>query len=150
MAHSFVKILVHVVFSTHNREPSIDTEFSDRLHQYLGGIIRALGGHAFAINGMPDHVHVLMTLPADKSIADVMRTVKANSSRWVSETIPRASGFSWQTGYSAFGVSQSAFDRVSQYIANQAEHHAKKSFQDEYRELLTLHGLSFDEKYVWG
>jgi REP element-mobilizing transposase RayT len=99
---------------------------------------------------MADHVHILMTLPADKSIADMMRLVKTNSSRWVRETLSHPKTFSWQTGYSAFSVSQSALQRVSKYIAEQEKHHAKLSFQDEYRELLTLHGLPFDEKYVWG
>ncbi len=150
MAHSFVKILVHVVFSTRNREPSIEIGFRSRLHEYIGGIVRANGGHALAINGMSDHVHILMTLPADKSIAEMMRLVKTNSSRWVHTTLSNQKDFSWQTGYSAFSVSQSALQRVSKYIAEQEKHHAKLSFQDEYRELLTLHGLSFDEKYVWG
>lgn len=150
MAHSFVKIFVHVAFSTRDREPSIENGFRARLHEYLGGIVRANGGHALAINGMADHVHILMTLPADKSIADMMRLIKANSSRWVRETLANPKRFSWQTGYSAFSVSQSALQRVSKYIAEQEKHHAKFSFRDEYRELLTLHGLSFEEKYVWG
>lgn len=150
MALSFVMIFVHVVFSTRNREPSIEIRVRARRHEYLGGIVRASGGHALAINGMADHVHILMTLPADKSIADMMRLVKANSSRWVHETLANSKNFSWQTGYSAFGVSQSAVQRVSKYIAEQEKHHAKLSFEDEYRKLLRLHGLSFEEKYVWG
>ena len=98
---------------------------------------------------MPDHTHLLVSLSRDCSLAEVMRVVKSNSSRWVSDTFPDLAGFSWQAGYGAFAVSHSLIETVIRYIDRQAEHHAKLTFQDEYREFLRRHGIEWDERYVW-
>jgi len=108
MAHTFTSLLTHVVFSTKDRRPWINTEVQARLYPYLGGIVRELRGHALKVNGTEDHVHLLVQLPADVSIAESLRILKTNSSRWIHETSDSQRGFRWQTGYGAFSVSLQA------------------------------------------
>ncbi|MCH8852208.1 MAG: transposase [Planctomycetes bacterium] len=116
---------------------------------YIGGIVRELGRTAIAVGGTADHVHVLLRLPPSVSIADAMRVVKTNSSRWVHETSPNCRSFAWQTGYGAFSVSESNRQRVSDYIANQENHHRRTSFQEEYLAFLRRHGIDYDERFVF-
>ncbi len=116
---------------------------------YLGGVVREQGGKALAINGTADHVHMLLSLPATMSVSDLVRFVKALSSKWVHETLPDQSKFSWQPGYGAFSVSQSNVPAVSTYIQTQEEHHKKVSFQDEFLALLKRNEIEFDERYLW-
>ncbi|MBX9585046.1 MAG: IS200/IS605 family transposase [Gemmataceae bacterium] len=149
MPQSFTRLHYHLVFSTKGREPSITPDIQPRLWDYLGGLVRAAGGIPLEIGGVAHHVHLLVTLRQQPALADVLRDIKANSSGWVHETFPDAAPFWWQTGYGAFTVSHSEIGRVQRYIANQEEHHRKQSFQDEYRQLLTLHGIEFDERYLW-
>jgi len=149
MAHTFTKLLVHVVFSTKGRMACICGDIRARLFPYMGGIIRELGGKALAINGADDHVHLLLSMPPTISIADAMRVLKTNSSRWAHENgIPR-SVFGWQTGYSAFSVSQSNCGAVSRYIQGQEQRHRKVSFHEELLRLLERHGVEYDERYIW-
>ncbi len=149
MAHSFTRLLVHVIFSTKERRPLIDAELKPRLLPYIGGIVSELGGRTLATNAVDDHVHLFLALHATHSVADVLRVVKTNSSRWVHETWPGRSDFAWQTGYGAFSVSESNADRVRQYIAGQEEHHRRVSFREEYVTFLQKHGIEFDERYLW-
>ncbi len=149
MAHTFSDLLSHVIFSTKGRADSIDDELRPRLHSYIGGIIRELGGTAIAVCGTADHVHILLCLPPSVSIADAMRVVKTNSSRWVHETSPNLRSFAWQTGYGAFSVSESNRQTVLDYIANQEEHHRRTSFQEEYLAFLQRHRIDYDERFVF-
>ena len=98
---------------------------------------------------MPDHVHLLVSLDRQVSIADALRIIKANSSRWVPETFPTLSGFAWQAGYGAFAVSYSHIDRVKAYLSRQAQHHRRMTFQEEFLAFLQRHGISYDERYLW-
>ncbi len=148
MPQSLHSNFAHIVFSTKNREPMIGGKVAGRIHSYLAGIVQDQGAVLIAINGMPDHVHLLIGLRATHRLADVVRDIKAASSEWVHQEI-RQAVFSWQEGYGAFTVSASQLDVVKQYIANQAEHHRKRSFQEEYREMLVKSGVEFDEKYLW-
>jgi REP element-mobilizing transposase RayT len=116
---------------------------------YLGGIIRELDGHAIIVNGPADHVHLLCSLPATTALADVMRVLKTNSSKWIHETFPNLASFAWQTGYAAFSVSESNVQAVEQYIRNQEEHHRTVSFQDEFVAFLKRHGIQYDPRYIW-
>jgi REP element-mobilizing transposase RayT len=145
VAHTFAKLLVHAVFSTKQRVPLIRPEWKPRLLGYVGGIVREDGGHLIASNAMPDHVHLLMTVPVTKTVADILRLVKTNSSRWVHDTWPELRHFAWQTGYGAFSVSRSNLETVEAYIANQEEHHRKLTFQEEFVALLKRHGIDYDE-----
>jgi REP element-mobilizing transposase RayT len=149
MPHTYSKLLTHVVWSTKDRMPSIAPDIRGDLLAYMGGIVREEGGTAVAIGGTADHVHLLIELPADRNVADCVRVVKTNSSRWVHEKWPDRRQFSWQAGYGAFAVSASNADRVVQYIRNQEEHHRRVNYHDEFVTLLRQHGIAFDEKYLW-
>ena len=149
MAHTFTSLLVHVIFSTKDRLPHLDAEVRSRLFPYMGGILREAGARPVLVNGVADHVHGLVGLPTTASVADMMRVLKTNSSKWVHEEWPTLRGFAWQTGYGAFSVSRSNVDEVERYIARQEEHHRTVTFQEEYVAFLRRHGIAYDERYVW-
>jgi putative transposase len=149
MSHSFASLLVHSVFSTKERRPLIDAELRERLWPYLGGIARQLDAKALAVGGVADHVHVLLSLPPTRGVAEVLRDLKANSSAWVHETWPSRAEFAWQTGYGAFSVSESNCAAVVEYIARQEQHHRRMSFQEEFIRLLKKHNIAYDERYIW-
>ena len=149
MPQSLSNIIVHTVFSTKNREPWLDSDNRPRMHAYLATICRDLGAEALRVGGVPDHVHILSTLPRTLSQAELIEQVKKTSSKWIKTIDARYRGFSWQRGYAAFSVSPSQMDAVSQYIDNQQKHHRTRTFREEYRELQRKHGIKFDERYVW-
>jgi putative transposase len=149
MAHTFTSLLTHAIFSTKDRQLSINAELKPQLFAYMGGIVREYTGTALMVNGTADHVHLLLRLPPSVSIAEAMRLLKTNSSRWVHEKWPSRSTFGWQTGYGAFSVSQSNVSAVLRYIANQEEHHRKVSFQEEFIAYLQRHEIEYDERYIW-
>ncbi|MCE9560538.1 MAG: IS200/IS605 family transposase [Planctomycetes bacterium] len=149
MPQSYTCLHYHLVFSTKNRVPTITTEIQPRLWEYLGGIVRDLYGTPIQIGGIEDHVHMLVTLRQDWALKDVLRENKAGSSGWAHDAFPDVGGLWWQAGYGAFTVSHSAIDVVKTYIVNQAEHHEKRTFQDEFRGMLVKHEIPFDEKYIW-
>ena len=150
MSHSFVHCLLHVVFSTYHREPLIADAWAARLHEVMGSIARERGFPVIEIGGVADHVHVLMTLPSSKPVADCLRLLKSNSSKWINDTYFPKRDFAWQDGYGAFSIAQSQVDATVAYIRGQAEHHRVRTFQDEFRDFLTRQGLSWDERYIWG
>jgi REP-associated tyrosine transposase len=149
VSHTFTHLLYHLIFSTKGRQPLIDPELQPRLFAYLGGIVRELNGQATAIGGMPDHVHLLVHVPPTIAISDALRVIKTNSSKWVHETGPERHHFAWQAGYGAFSMSRSHREAVADYIARQAEHHRRRSFQEEFLEFLKRHDLEYDERYIW-
>lgn len=149
MPHTFTNLLIHTVFSTKDREPSLTPDLKPRVLAYMGGIIRENRGILIAADGPADHVHLLIHLPQDLALADLMRTVKSNASRWVHQEWPDRRSFAWQTGYGAFSVSQSNAEAVTQYIAGQEEHHRQVSFQDEFIAFLKRHGIQYDERFIW-
>lgn len=126
----------------------IGADMRARLHAYLGGIVRELGGRALAVGGVADHVHLLLALPPAISVAEADRVVKANSSKWVH--VERGQRlFAWQAGYAAFTVSQSNAETVAKYIRQQEQHHRRQSFQYELRKYLQKNDLTYDELYLW-
>ena len=142
---SHTRFLYHIVFGTKDRFPLINERWETELYAYLVGIVKNLGGEVIAINGMPDHVHLLVRLePGD--FPAFMRELKASSSKWAKKHEPK---FSWQRRYGAFTVSESAVDAVREYILNQKEHHRRRTFENEYVELLKRHNVDFDERYLW-
>jgi REP element-mobilizing transposase RayT len=148
MPDSYTNLLYHIVFSTKDRQPLITDAYELRLHDYIGGTIRGLGGISLGINGTEDHVHVLAKLRPDKALSDVLRELKANASGWMHDVFPELKDFSWQRGYGAFTVSASNVAKMQEYIARQKEHHQKQSFRDEFIEFLKANGIEYDEKYI--
>ena len=149
MPQSFASLHVHIVFSTKGRLPLIDESMQSRLYHYLSGIVRNQDSQLIKAGGMPDHIHLLCSLGRQTAVADLIRTIKTNSSKWIHEQYSHNQNFAWQNGYGAFAVSYSKMESVQKYIANQAEHHRVRSFQDELRELLKRHHIEIDEKYAW-
>jgi putative transposase len=148
MPGTYSQLLLHIVFSTKHREPWITCDIADRLYPYIGGIIRAEKGALYDIGGVEDHVHLYLRWRMDESVSNLMRTVKARSSKWVHEMFPQLAPFAWQEGYAAFSVSKSQENAVKHYIATQREHHEKEDFKTELLRLLRAHGVEFDERYV--
>ena len=147
MAHTGGNIVVHLIFSTKRRQPLIGNEIREDLFAYLGGIVREMRGSALIINGTADHVHMLVRIRPAHSTAEIVRVVKANSSRWVRERWKMK--FAWQTGYGVFSVSESNVSAVSRYIADQERHHKTKTFQEEYVAFLRKNNVAYDERYLW-
>jgi REP element-mobilizing transposase RayT len=147
MGSTYLSLHYHLIFSTKNRQPFIEPGWRDRLHEYLAGTIRGLGGIPESVGGVADHVHLLVGLKATHCLADVLRELKKASSVWVHETI-RLAAFAWQDGYAAFTVSATSRENVKSYIANQELHHQEKSFREELIELLNLAGIEYDVKYL--
>ncbi len=149
MPGTYSQLLLHIIFSTKGRTPWISCEVAERLYAYIGGIVRAEKGVLYAIGGVEDHVHLYLRWRPDGSVSDLMRTVKARSSKWVHDTFPNLVAFTWQEGYSVFSVSKSQEGAVKKYIAEQAEHHKKEDFKSELLHFLRAHGVEFDDKYVF-
>jgi REP element-mobilizing transposase RayT len=149
MTHTFTHLATHVIFATKNRAPLINPNMKADLYAYMGGIVREMGGKAIHINGMPDHVHLLIYLPPTVAMAEAVRVLKANSSRWVHERWRDSRRFGWQRGYGAFSVSRTAIPDVERYIASQEQHHRKVTFEQEFLVLLKLHEIEYDERYLW-
>jgi putative transposase len=147
MASTFLSLHYHLVFSTKNREPYIAADWQDRLHEYLGGTIRGLGGFSQGVGGIDNHVHLLVGLRATHCLADVMRELKKTSSVWVHDTLG-VHDFAWQEGYSAFSVSPTARPAVQKYIAHQEEHHRHRSYREELIEMLEQSGVEYDPKFL--
>jgi putative transposase len=149
MPGTYSQMLLHIVFSTLRRDCWIKSEIAERLYPYIGGIVRAEKGMLYDIGGVEDHVHMYLRWRTDEPVSDLMRAVKARSSKWIHETFPVLGAFAWQEGYSVFSVSKSQEEAVKKYIANQAEHHKKESFKSELLRILRAHGVDFDERYVF-
>ncbi len=147
MPQSFARVLVHLVFSTKNREPFLSGQRCPAVCRYLSGVLSGVGCVPLSVGGMPDHVHLLFGLSRTLSIADVAEVVKKRSSGWAKSIA--GPGFAWQAGYAAFGVSESSAARVRTYIETQDVRHSALSFQDELRALLDRNNVEFDERYVW-
>jgi putative transposase len=148
MAHTHTNLLTHVIFSTKDRMPLINSDVRPQLHSYMGGIVRELKGTALGINGTTDHGHLLVGLPPAIALSDAVRVVKTNSSRRMHEQVGVAK-FGWQSGYGAISVSQSNAQAVLAYIAHQEEHHRKVSFKEEFIAFLKKHDIQYDERFLW-
>jgi len=149
MPQSLSQILIHLVFSTKNREPFIQPTIEKELHPYMAKIFRALKSPSLAIDGTADHVHILFSLSRVIKIADLVEEVKTESSKWIKTKGPDFKNFHWQNGYGAFSIGQSQVAILKRYIARQKIHHQRVTFQDEYRKFLKSYGIDYDERYVW-
>jgi putative transposase len=144
---SYTNLLYHIVYATKERAPLITNTLRPRLHQYLGGTVRKLGGIALEVDGTKDHVHIVAKLPPTISVSDFLSKLKSGSSGWAKR---KTNGrFAWQARYGGFTVSESQLDRVRQYVRHQEEHHRRISFEDEFKALLRAHNIDFDEAHLW-
>lgn len=149
MSGTYSQLLLHAVFSTKHREPWLTDEIVRRLYPYMAGVIQAERGILYDIGGIEDHVHLYFRWRTDDSIANLLRTVKANSSGWIHKNWPALRTFAWQEGYGVFSVSKSQEQAVKSYIARQHEHHQQTDFQSEFLKMLRAHDVEFDERYVF-
>ena len=150
MASTFSNLLYHLVFTTKDRTPLIHEGLRDRLYDYMGAIIRGEGGVLLEIGGMPDHLHLLVKLKTDVAVSVLVQRIKGNSSRWINGLPEHQARFEWQSGYGIFSVSQSAVEKVREYIQGQEEHHRRVSFRDELIALLQRNRIPYDERYLLG
>lgn len=149
MPQSLARLHIHLIFSTKNRERIIPDRVRDSLHAYMATVLQNLGCSPVLINSVEDHVHILFELARTVAVSSAVEDVKKASSKWIKTQGGEFARFAWQAGYGAFAVSESNVPAVREYIANQQEHHRKKSFQGEYRAFLERHRIAFDERYVW-
>jgi len=150
VSHSYSSNRIHVIFSTKQRQKSISDELQPKLWAYMAGIARNQGFEAMIIGGVRDHVRALLVLPPSLPLAKAIQFLKGSSSKWLNEAHAAGNKFSWQEGYGAFSVSASQTADVVRYIENQAAHHAKKSFEEEFMEFLTKYGVAYDPAHVLG
>jgi putative transposase len=150
MANTFTSLFYHLIFSTKKRVKWIHSGIEQGVWEYLGGIARKHKMTALQIGGTADHIHALILAPAILSPSQIAQSIKGDSSKWIHTEFRNMRRFEWQDGYGAFTVSKSRIPEVIRYIQNQRDHHRKKSFQEEFLDLFKKHGISYDERYLWG
>ena len=146
---TFTNLLFHIIYSTKYRKAMIEKSWQDELYGYVGGIIRENKGTLLCMGGVDDHVHLLAKLSPTIAISEMLRAIKANSSKMVNEQIKPRITFEWQSGYGAFSVSESQHEKVRAYILSQEEHHRKQSFEAEFIAILKRHSIAYDLRYVF-
>jgi REP element-mobilizing transposase RayT len=149
MANTFSQIYIQTVFAVSNRQSLIKPEFKEELYKYVSGIVRNQGQKLIAINGVADHVHVLIGLRPAMALADLVREIKADSTNFINQNKWVHGRFSWQEGYGAFSYGHSQLDTIIRYIQKQEKHHSRRSFKSEYLTLLRKFDIAFEEKYVF-
>ena len=149
MAQSLSQVIVHLVFSTKNRQPLLQDAWRPDLHAWIGGIVRDLDGSLVAAGSVADHIHLLIHMPRTETMARLVAAIKTGSCHWIQRQNPALADFHWQAGYGVFSVSISQRKSVEEYINTQAEHHRHVSFQDEFRAFCARHELQLDERYAW-
>jgi putative transposase len=147
MPQSLSLVALHVIFSTKDRQASIDSSVRPELHGYLAGAARKLGCECYRAGGVADHIHLAIRLSRTITIADLIQDLKTSSSKWLKLQTPGLSNFSWQRGYGCFSVGPPDVKALCEYIDKQETHHRKQTFQDEFRMFLKKHGVEYDEAY---
>lgn len=146
---TYTNLLFHVIYSTKYRKPTIVAAWQDELYAYIGGILRDSRGVLLKAGGIEDHIHLLAKLPPTIAVSDMLRLIKANSSKWINEAKKPKKAFEWQPGYGAFSVSESQVGAVEAYISSQREHHQTRTFQEEFLLLLKKHKIEYDVRYIF-
>ena len=149
MANTYTQIHIHFVFAVKFRDGIIQSKWKEDLYKYMTGIIQNNNHKLLAINGIPDHIHILIGLRPAQSISDLMKEVKQSSSKWMNQNKLTNGHFEWQEGYGAFSYSKSQINQVINYIQNQELHHKKKTFTQEYRDFLEKFEVDYDEKFIF-
>ncbi|MDQ3180507.1 MAG: IS200/IS605 family transposase [Acidobacteriota bacterium] len=149
MANTYSQIYIQIVFAVHGRENLIEFQWREELYKYIAGIIKNHNQKLIAIGGVADHIHILLGIEPNIALSDLVRDIKANSSRFINEKKFVRGKFSWQEGFGAFSYSRSQIDAVVKYIQNQENHHAEKSFKEEYKDFLQKFEVEFNERYLF-
>ena len=149
MANTYTQIHIQAVFAVQSRECIIRNSWKEELYKYISGIVQSNNHKLLSINGMPDHIHILFGLSLSQSIADLMQDVKGSSSKWINDKKFVQGKFSWQEGYGAFSYSKSEVPTIIQYIINQTNHHRRKTFTEEYYDMLKEFEVDFDDRYIF-
>jgi REP element-mobilizing transposase RayT len=149
MANTYTQIYVQYIFAVQNRNCIIKNSWSSKLYKYITGIVKEQGNRLFSINGMPDHLHVLVSMSPKQSASDLMFHIKRSTSLWINKSSFVKSKFSWQEGFGAFSYGKTQIPDVVRYIESQLDHHRKRSFYDEYLDFLNLYDVEYDERYVF-
>ena len=148
MANTYTKLNIHIVFHVKSTGIPLRKEDLSQVFSYIGGIINNIGGYPVTVGGITNHIHILATMPKTMSVADCVKTIKANSSRWIKSIDSYYEAFSWQEGYGAFCVSPSLLKKTIHYIETQEKHHHVESVRDEFIRFLKANGIEFDERYL--
>ncbi|WKL49854.1 IS200/IS605 family transposase [Flavobacterium pectinovorum] len=149
MANTYSQLYIHIVFAVKGRQNLISANWKDEIYKYITGIVTNKGQKLIAINGMPDHIHILIGLKPDMSISDLVRDIKSNSSKFINDKKWINGKFEWQTGFGAFSYSHSQLTNVIHYIERQEEHHKTKTFKEEYIDFLNLFNIDFKDEYLF-
>ena len=149
MANTYTQIYIHHVFAVQNRICLIQNSWRDELYQYMTGTIHNKGHKLLVIGGMPDHIHILVSMSPKQSVSDLMADVKRSSSLWINNNRLVMGKFSWQEGFGAFSYGKSQIPNIANYIETQEKHHQKRTFMEEYLEFLKLFEIEYDERYVF-
>jgi REP element-mobilizing transposase RayT len=149
MANTYTQIHIHSVFSVQNHLCLIGNQWKDELYKYITGIVRNNNHKLLAINGMPDHLHILLGMRPSQSLSELMQDIKGSSSKWINENKLIRGKFSWQEGFGSFSYSKSQLSQVIRYIERQQVHHKKKTFNEEYKEFMEAFGIEYDERYIF-
>jgi putative transposase len=149
MANTYYQIYIQTIFAVKYRRERIESEWEENLHSVIGNLINESGGKSILINGVADHVHCFFHAKPSISISDIMKSVKAKSSKWINDNDLLSERFEWQKGFGCFSYGQSQKNGVYQYVKNQKEHHKKMTFREEYIKLLKMFEVEYDEKYIF-
>ncbi|MFV0267423.1 MAG: IS200/IS605 family transposase [Draconibacterium sp.] len=149
MANTYTQMNIHAVFSVKGRGNFISGKWQDKLHRYIAGTLKETKNYSLAVGGYKDHVHIFFELHPTIAVSVVLQNVKAKSSKWINESNFVAGKFEWQAGYGAFSYSRSQRNKVIRYIMKQEEHHRKRSFKDEYLELLRRNEIKYEDAYIF-
>ncbi|WP_346862301.1 IS200/IS605 family transposase [uncultured Draconibacterium sp.] len=149
MANTYTQVHIQMIFSVQNRISVIRKSWEKELYQYITGIIQNYNHKVLAINGMPDHIHILIGMRPTQALSDLLQDIKGSSSKWINQKGFVNGQFSWQEGFGAFSYSRSHVDAVIEYITKQKEHHKKRTFIEEYLEFLKKFDIPFNERYIF-
>ena len=149
MPQSLSLVIVHVIFSTKDRHPFLDTDTRPKLHAYLATVARNAGCECYRVGGVVDHVHLAIRLSRTLTIASLVEQLKTSSSKWVKTQSTELARFAWQRGYGCFSVGPTDVDALTAYIEDQENHHRTRTFQEEFRRFLKKHAVDYNEAYVW-
>ena len=149
MANTYTQLYFHIVFAVKGRNNHISIKWKDELYKYITGIVSNKNQKMMIINGMPDHLHLLIGTKPNCNLSDLVRDIKANSSKWINEKHFVNRKFEWQTGFGAFTLGQSQLPKIINYIKQQEKHHKIKTFKEEYIDFLKAYEIDFKNKYIF-